>query len=375
MPHDGPPPDPWFDSPEYLATLDAEAERSGHAPPARRPDAPAARQDARQGPAPARATQPQGRPAALPEDDRASAAKVRQVFRGGDILEPTAIGLPRAPVQSAEDAREVLKFAVQAGFTVVGPSVLIDWIPEGYRLAFRVVAFDTTFPVVEWKDDRGKTRTSPARTNGNFYDVSEGKDRSKLALHASALDQVSAVAGAEVEDVRVHEVERFCWNAEAVIRLRSFDGVVRRMRASKVLDYRDGAPALMKVGGWNEQTREKDLIPQSAAWIREARVHGAAKAETGARARAIRALLGIRPLTPAEASRPFVAPVLIYVPDMSDPWVRRQMFNQERGVAAMYDRGTDPRRLAYSPSVPAPTRGGTVDLVAGDDGVPDAWED
>ena len=204
--------------------------------------------------------------------------------------------LPAEPITKAETARNALSIAAQH-CNLLAPETSLDFIRAHYAISMRVVAF----------------------SEGDWYST-DGKQ----ALTYSALCKLAAAAGLTWLTVRRIDDGKtpLFWRFEARARVRLFDGTEREEIASRELDLRDGAPDA--------------LSAKSAAGLAKLRSVGPQQCESKAKARVIRALLGVRSYTANEARRPFCWPALVYMPPDTED-VNRMVAAKELGmVEAMY---------------------------------------
>lgn len=255
-------------------------------------------------------------------------------------VDPATYGLPADLVTSVKDARLALVRAADQGLNVLAPEVQIDHIPRGFGISFRLVAFDARF----------SKEQADAKSNGIWY-----IDQSKLAMHWSAINLLAQVTGIEwLESTRVDQGEtRLVWRYRAAARVRYYNGLWRTERANKELDLRDGSPASNGMSSSNQLAR--------------ARMAGAELCESRAKARVVRALLGLQAsYHRKQAGEPFVWPALVYTPP-ADPRIDLLLAMQELrisvdvfGPGARLALGDAPQQLeagdqlAPAPATPPP---------------------
>jgi len=214
-------------------------------------------------------------------------------------VDPTTLGLPARPVTDLALVQDALSH-VQHQANVLAPMTTLDYLPPDHVVGFRVVLFDADG---QWD----------GKSNGTWYRVDGGK----LALHRSALDKLAQAAGISTVDSKIEVIGPYQWKCTHTVQLKGFDGQTRRIVRSKVLDLADGSPEAGKAG----------------RGLANARAHGPQLCESKAANRAIRAALGLKgAYTPQEARRPFVFPVLTWVPDQDDPEIRRMVAAKELGL-------------------------------------------
>lgn len=232
----------------------------------------------------------QRRPPPHPDDDRRRPPDREEGAARARPISPTALGLPKGPIADAGDVAEVLS-GLGRRCNLLGPVTAIDSIPPDYRLAFRVVLFDTEFTQEQANKDK---------SNGTFYILKNGG----LALHASAL-RMLATAGAvrEVPEQsgRTDDGKTpLLWRYRQTIEFHTMDGAVRTASGEKEVDLRDGS------------AQAKSM---SQAQLEQARPFGDRLAMTKALSAAIRNGLCVRGgYTKERAALPFVIPTLVYFP-------------------------------------------------------------
>ena len=221
-------------------------------------------------------------------------------------VDPQSLGLPSRPIDDIDLLQDCLAIAATRNCNLLAPVTRIQYIPTGYQIAMRVVAFPSQFS----QADRD------AKSNGAFYMVDGGK----LALHRSALDQLASAAGISsvADKCHVELVEVFHWRARHTVSMRTFDGARREITRHLEIDLRDGSPEAMAAG----------------KGLKNARKFGSRLADSKCANRAVRAALGIQgAYTKEKAALPFVFPVLIYTPNLSDPVIQRMQAAAEFGIA------------------------------------------
>lgn len=242
-------------------------------------------------------------------------------------IDPATYGLPGELVTDVAVARLALVRAVDAGLNVLAPEVRIEHIPRHYGISFRLVAFDARFS----KDQQD------AKSNGLWY-----IDSGKLAMHWSAINLLAQVTGIEwLESTRVDQGEtKLVWRYRAAASIRYFNGQRRTERANKELDLRDGSAASNGMA--------------SPAQLAKARMAGAELCESRAKARVVRALLGLQAAYHRDqAGEPFVWPALVFCPP-PDPRIDLLLAMEELGISArLFGPGgpvlADPGALAALP--------------------------
>jgi len=220
-------------------------------------------------------------------------------------LAPGALGLPEGLVDDVRAVAESLDHLDRLGVNLLAPVTRIDFIPPGYRLAFRAVMF----PCEDYPDGEGWVRIGGRLTNGTWYE-SEGGG---LALHKPALRQLASAAGLSWETWDT-STDTNRWTIKAVARHRTMDGQWRQVSAMKDLDLRDDGPV---VPTWEADAKRQGK--SAGTRVLKAREHGGRMAEAKAVNAVIRDTLGLRTSYPLVlAQRPFVFPMLVWAPVTSE---------------------------------------------------------
>ncbi len=235
------------------------------------------------------------------------------------IVEPETLGLPKRPQTDVDVISDCLLKAA-SGANVLAPAMKITHLPPSHQISFMVVHFPTDG--IRTKQDRdGNIIADSQQSNGVWY----ATDGGKLAHHRSALDQLAQAAGitwvsekcGRTDDPRVP----YKWSYRMTLRVKGLDGQVREVSREHELDLRS-----------NDKDKSA-AAAKAGRGLNNARVHGAQLCESKAANRAIRAALGLRSYTVEEAGRPFVLPVLQWVPDMSNPVIAEMVAAAELGLA------------------------------------------
>lgn len=227
-------------------------------------------------------------------------------------IDPANAGLPKRPTQDAAAVELAMGWAMDHGFNLLGPLTTISHIPNGYAMAFRVVAF----PVKDGWDQYNKS-------NGTWYRTDGGD----LALHKASLRMLAAAAGMSWETARTDDRrEPNRWEFMARARVRSMDGVWRTITATKDLDLRDVGPIVADMKATATKAK-RDPTSQ----ILKARAAGSRMAESKAVNAAIRSALGLRGAYSRDAaSKPFMFPTLVWLAE--GPEARKLQAAVELGV-------------------------------------------
>lgn len=240
-----------------------------------------------------------------PDDDPHTQPKMRTIA-------PEDLGLPSGKVYEPDLATDALEHARKAGATVLTALVAFDHIPTHYAVVMRTVAFEA---------DSGWE----GKSNGSYYKVDGGG----LALHKAPLRMLAAAAGAEITTERMDGRETpNRWEFRATVSVKTMDGALRRIQATKEIDLRDGS-------GTVEEWRRTARAANRGADVRifKAREHGLRVAEAKAVNAAIRSALGLPvSMTQEQASKPYVFPVLVYSPPTGNPAIDAMVAAMEMGI-------------------------------------------
>lgn len=256
------------------------------------------------------------------------------------VFDPSSVGLPSAPVTDPTIATTAITAARANRCHILGP-LTIGNIPDQHEVAFRVVTFD----------------------ENDWYSPESGK----YALLKHALDRLLAAAGGSTDPaycMRVDDRSRdYLWEYQAGVRVPAFDGSVRPIVRTRVLDLRDGSAEAEQAMGAAEFKGEKIPDWKRQKKLQDKRVTGPAMCETKAMNRAIRAALGLKSAyTEAERFRPFVCPVLVSRPDLTNPVIAEMYAAKHLGlVDQLYGPGSARRPALASREAVEPTRREIVD--------------
>lgn len=237
------------------------------------------------------------------------------------VVRPEEVGLPDKPFDDQSDVERVRSVLMESRRTVnvIGPITQIDRIPGGYVLSLRLVQF----PLDGLLDRDGRIKSGRFLSNGLWHKVPGGQDNpDRLALQKTALDQIAAAAGVEYLPPRRMDdgSEVHLWRYQCGIRFRGFDGQWREVWDEVENDLRG---------------QGQDLSPQAGTEgnnLRNARKFGARVCISKAFNRAIRRAFGLRPLVVEDARKPFLYPLLQYVPDMENSTVAAMVAAKELGI-------------------------------------------
>lgn len=159
------------------------------------------------------------------------------------------------------------------------------------------------------------------RLNGDakgsdVHDVGMGK----FGLLRPAVDKIANAAGVVTVETRCIAFSRDYCEWIATRQMRGLDGSPVRATCSRVIDLRPGS-AYRKSLEAKAKAKGRDPMSQ----VNEILAMLGAHAETKARLRADRGLLGIRTYTPEELQRPFIVAKLMFTGKTDDPALK-QMF-------------------------------------------------
>ena len=239
---------------------------------------------------------------------------------GPEILtiDPKRLGLPAGPQADATLITDCLLRARQHA-NVLAPAMQITDLPVDHVITFMVVLFPVDDLEI-YRNRDGVPTAGKNQSNGIWY----ATDGGQLAHHRAALDMLAQAAGitwVHAKCGRTDDRSRVgLWSYRMTLQIKGLDGRTREVTREHELDLRSGdgsmSPAAAKAG----------------KGLRNALIHGAQLCESKASNRCIRAALGLRAYDVDEARRPFVVPVLRWVPDASDPMVRRMIAAKELGL-------------------------------------------
>ncbi len=175
---------------------------------------------------------------------------------------------------------------------------------------------------------------SPNKDDGDIYDVGFGK----WGLSRPAVDKLAAAARLTTVASQCLRFETRYAEWRVVRAMRDLNGGVRSEAATRIIDLREGSQYLANL---RAKARDRANVDKQ---VNEILGMLGAHAETKARLRADRALLGIRTYTQEELRKPFVVPALVFTGHSPDPEIRR-MFAMAtaqaflNGQAALYGGG------------------------------------
>ncbi len=193
--------------------------------------------------------------------------------------------------------------ALESQVNLVTPVVQISHIPDGYGISMRV------------------TKIIPGDDACEVYQDPKFCDQGEVALTKKGLMKIWRNAGGStISSKRVDDrsLENYIeW--ETIVELTELDGKTTRYVATKVVDFRDGSAQM------------KNWKPNQ---IDSARMFIDGYAQAKSMNRAIRQALFMKQKYNAmDLEKPFVVPALTYMPDMSDPEIKRLVAQKELGLS------------------------------------------
>lgn len=172
-----------------------------------------------------------------------------------------------------------------------------------------------------------EVRVDPTVGAGDVYEE-RNAGAGKLALHARALDKISAAAGIMWHPTlcRVEEVRRDYIRYKAVGLIRDASGQWRFLPPGTKEIWAEDEEGELRRSDKAKNLQGPALEAYVAKQMAYANQHRLAKAETKAKNRVIRAALSIKSTyTAQELQKPFVVPLITFQPDYTDPQVRQAM--------------------------------------------------
>ena len=242
------------------------------------------------------------------------------------VMDPKTYGIASGPLSTPEAVVDAMIRLRSGGVNILGPECRIDYIPRHHLVSLRWAFFDRMSPAM----------TGPAGKQGNgvWYEQQGGG----LSPAYGMLTQLAALTG-----LRWLMCERaddgsapLYWRYKVGAEVKYFDGATRPEWADTPYDLRDGSPEAKMVRGKDDRSVADQLARM--------RAKGAQRAESFAKSRVIRPLLGLaQKYDEKQADMPFVWPTLVFVPP-ADPELDRLLALKEMGlIGDLYGPGT-PRR-------------------------------
>lgn len=229
---------------------------------------------------------------------------------------------PASPaiITTPEQFNEKFRTWAQDKFNVLSPFTNFTGLQEGYGLIASRVSID------------------PDPDHGEVYgEKAPWVPKGSVALAKVGLRKIAECAGMSTTITRTdpYTVPNY-WEVKAVARWRGIDGSIIEREAPFEWDMRDGSP------------RTKGF---TANQVQEARKHGLRHCSTRAINAAIREYGVKQTYTREEMAKPFVVLRVVYMPDKSDPEVRRILAeNALAGTSSLY---AHPHAPALAPVIDA----------------------
>jgi hypothetical protein len=255
------------------------------------------------------------------------------------VMNPATYGIAPGPLSTPEAVGDALIRLRSAGVNILGPECRIDYIPRNHLVSLRWAFFDRMFPA--------PTGPTGKQGNGTWYEQQGGG----LSPAYGMLTKLAALTG-----LRWLMCERaddgsipLYWNYRVGAEVKYFDGTTRPELAETPYDLRDGSPEAKMVRGKDERS--------VADQLGRMRAKGAQRAESFAKSRVIRPLLGLdQKYDEKQADMPFVWPTLVFVPP-SDPELDRLLALKEMGlIGDLYGGGAPRPRVIDVTSAPVEQR-------------------
>ena len=264
----------------------------------------------------------------------------------------TVVDLAGKQIRTASELTERIR-ACQAEAHILSPTVAISSIPPTHAINVAVVVID---PAVDPQSGAGtdvyhQPSIHKRKKTGQDYEpveVSLGKTGLQKIAHAAGINWIES---RRIDDGRTPSY----WSWTCIGQVIDFDGTPRRLPPGSVeIDLRDGSP---QIGGWTPalwatavQACEdrKATTAKADQWkvkpyaiggwtadrVMGARRFGLRLAESKAMNAAIRNLGVKQKYTVDELRKPFVVFRCSFVPDMSDPEVKRIVTERALGGTA-----------------------------------------
>lgn len=231
----------------------------------------------------------------------------------------TALAHPGARFVDTQQVTDAVAEFERRGFAVLAPVRAAAYIPPGYQVSANVVEFTA--------DD---TYTAGGKT----------------CLKRTALDRLAGAAGLSwvaEKCVRTDDgTDPHLCTYRVVVRVPAFDGGFSEVVASKTVDLREGAPAVVDV--YERAQRKNKTKAKADAELAQMRLFIAEVCEAKAKNRAIRAALSLPAGFDSGHRGQFVALKLVHTGDYGDPEINREAarlrmlrdFGVEGVAAALY---------------------------------------
>lgn len=236
-------------------------------------------------------------------------------------VDPTHYGLPVGPQDDVDEISAALLKAREK-CNVLAPAMRLEYLPPNHELSMLVVQFP--LDGIQLKQYQGEEQAAKFQANGVWYSLDGGK----LTLTKTALEQLAQAASISWIFSKCGRTDDrktpLLWSYRMTCKIKGLDGRTREETCEHELDLRPGSPASKKAAG---------KTGEAGTAIRNARINGAQLCESKAKNRVIRAALGISSYTVEEARKPFVFPVLRWVPPADNPMIQAMIAAKELGLA------------------------------------------
>ena len=253
----------------------------------------------------------------------------------------TIPGLPVRPLEDLDAVAEAFR-ELRKRVHLLCPSLNVSALLPMSRVAFPAVWIDPSL---------GPTGSGPQVYRDPRFcgdgEVALGKNALMALMSAGAVQLV------EVRRVDDASDPSYC-HVQVEIASRNFDGTWARMKASKELDLRDGAPETLVPERDAQRRKTGAMVALSASALADKRRHILSLCETKALTRALRALFALpQKFTIDELSKPFVIPRLVPDLDPADPDVRRALISMHLSPAPSASTVAPPQLLPSGAAAPA----------------------
>lgn len=259
-------------------------------------------------------------------------AEERRSYVAG-VMDPKTYGLTGAPLSTPGDVGEALTALRSRGVNLLGPECRVDFLPRHHLVSLRWMFFDRMLP------EPATNRAGRSLGNGVWYPQAGGG----YSLNWPSLNQMAGLCGVSwLSFERTDDgLTPLYWRFRGRAKIKFFDGGEHEAEGTGESDLRDGSAEVKLV--------------EDAGQLGKMRAKGSQRAESIAKARIVRELLGLRQkFSEAEADMPFVWPTLVFCPP-ADPELDRLIAIRELGLTDMLygPRSTPVRVLDVHPE-PSP---------------------
>lgn len=256
----------------------------------------------------------------VPSTDPVAKARADRLAHVSRVMDPATYGLSGAPLSTPAAVNRALTVLRSAGVNLIGPEVHMDLLPRNHVVSLRMAFFDRWNPT--------PTGPSGKMGNGTWYQQQGGG----LSPASGMLFRVAGLTGLEILSCEMHEPHGpipLYWRYRVAGRVKIFDGTTRVDNVDVPYDLRDSSPEIAVVKG-----KDANSVADQVAKMR---AKGAQRAETFAKERLIRALLGLDQKYSEEAAdMPFVWPSLVYVRPESAELDRLESLREIGALHALY---------------------------------------